>query len=46
MACLRTPRPRMQLLSFALGLFVFIGLTLFILKYTTYLSNLKKDTER
>jgi hypothetical protein len=36
----------MQLITFAFGLFVFIGLTLFILKYTTYLSNLKKETER
>jgi len=32
----------MQLMMFVFGAFVFIGLTLFILKYTTYLSNTKK----
>jgi len=36
----------MQLMMFALGVFVFVGLTLLILKYTTYLSNLKKPQER
>ena len=34
----------MQLISFALGIFLFAAFTLVILKYTTYLSNTKKWT--
>ncbi len=33
----------MQLILFAFGLFVFVGLNLLILRYTTYLSNAKKQ---
>ncbi len=33
----------MQFLLFAFGVFVFASLTLLILKYTTYLSNIKKQ---
>ncbi len=32
----------MQLIAFALGLFVFVGLCLFILAYTTRLLNAKR----
>ncbi|MDQ0190300.1 cbb3-type cytochrome oxidase subunit 3 [Alicyclobacillus cycloheptanicus] len=32
----------MQLIAFAFGVFVFVGIFLLVLKYTTYLSKLKK----
>lgn len=32
----------MPLIGFALGVFVFVGINLLVLKYTTYLSKLKK----
>ncbi len=32
----------MPLIGFAFGVFVFVAITLLVLKYTTYLSKLKK----
>jgi hypothetical protein len=40
------PDITMRLIAFALGLFAFVGIFLLVLKYTTYLSNLKKGVQR